>query len=1197
MSKKYGVTWWGQQWLNALSNIDNSNRLPRGKTYANTGRVRSVEIQKNVIEAKVQGSDPRPYKITITIPLFSENEKKEVVNEAIRNPVVVAKLLNRELPQEMLSFSESKGIKVFPKSWRDFGMKCSCPDSAVPCKHLAAVVYTVAEEIDRNPFMVFDVHGLDLVKELEKNNLKIGDKQVENIPSVLSLLEKNIDENKENDAVKKEVSKAKKTKKATSSDAQSVDSQSVTLSDYSINDLDFTQIPDTKADILSLLKPQPLFYAKDFKVVIEKLYHGTDRAARKILRGDIIIAKKAVEIGLDDTIQLIFDDILLLQKVVITDKNEKSEILSKEVVRNLVHALISLNVENRRLLSPTLATLYDIFYFSLHLAKNGAIMPQLLEVAKHTYRVRWLPAIINENVKTQFDILAANMPSSLSKVVIGNAEKRQNATETLNSLCALFIGYCVSEGATVTDGGVISLFSIYNATPQYFKNDTPQLIQLWLNNFYITHKEHVPLLKVEENENGGFDVSILIENRQLELVEPVPLKDIFQKKTYETVKFDVLKDLMLLSDYFPKLNSIVESQGTKHLSYDNVSFVSIMLKTLPALGLFGIRILLPRGLKHLVRPQATLLAKQKFKDNKPVVSFLNFDDLVSFDWQIALGGERLSVKDFSKMVVGLNGIVKLKDQYVLVQEEDLKKMYKKLENPPDLRGLELFKTVIAEEYEGVKIGLTDEAAAFVKGFVHPETVPLPLGLKANLRPYQIAGYEWLLKNTRIGFGSLLADDMGLGKTLQVIATLLKFKEEGMIGDKKKALVIVPTSLLTNWMKEIEKFAPELRGSVYHGQKRIFTTDDIDVVITTYGIVRNEQDILKKTHWYCAVIDEAQNIKNPDTEQTKCVKNIKSDVRIAMSGTPVENRLSEFWSILDYTNKGYLGALKKFNDDFGRPIQRDHDQKQAVLFKKITAPFMLRRLKSDKKIIADLPDKIENNQYSTLTSEQAAIYQNVVNESMKIIYDESETIARQGLVLKMITALKQICNHPYQFLKKGKRDPNLSGKMDMLFSLLDNIYESKEKTLIFTQYHEMGDLLSRFINENYGIKPLFLHGGSSRPQRDAMVEAFQNDPSVSTFILSLKAGGTGLNLTAAANVIHYDLWWNPAVEAQATDRAYRIGQKSNVMVYRLITQGTFEEKIDEMLKLKKQLADMTVSVGENWIGNMSNSDLKALVSLD
>ena len=1197
MSKKYGVTWWGEQWLNSLSNIDNSNRLPRGKTYANTGRVRAVEIEKNVIQAKVQGSDPRPYKITITIPLFNDAEKKQIVDEAIRNPVVVAKLLNRELPQEMLSFAERQRINVFPKTWRDFGMKCSCPDSAVPCKHLAAVIYTVANEIDRNPFMVFDVHGLDLVKALEKNNLKIGEKKVERIPSVSSLLEPV--------SVEKTVSEnPKKAKKGDAESTQSIDNQLNSYFDYKANDLDFTQLPNLKTDILTLLRPQPLFYDKDFKVIIEKLYNSTDRAARKILRGDIIVRKISFTIDNDDSVALFFDKNLSLLKVISEDKKGNTKELDDKSLRELVQVLLGLNIENRRQMHSNVAVLYDIFYFSLYLAKNGAIMPQLLEVAKSTFRVRWLPAIMNEEVKAQFDILAKNLPPTLLKVNIGKEERQQTPAEALNTLCALFIGFAVAEGASFEDFGIAKLFSSYDSslpigTPmvQYFKDETPQLIQLWLNNFYVTHKDHVPLLKVEENEDDGFDISIMVENRKAELEAPVPLSHVFKKQKFESVKFDVLKDLMLLSDYFPELNRVVESQGEKHLSFNSVDFVTVMLKTLPALGLFGIRILLPKGLKHLVRPQASLLAKKKSSGNKAVSTFIRFQDLVDFDWQIALGNQFLTVKDFEKMVKGLKGIVKLNGEYILIEEEDLRKMYKKLENPPNLTGLDLFKTVLAEEYDGVKIGLTKEAAAFIQTYIQPDSVPLPMGLQATLRPYQVSGYEWMLKITRLGFGSLLADDMGLGKTLQVITTLLKYKEEGMIGDDKKALVIVPTSLLTNWRKEIEKFAPSLRATVYHGQKRIFDMHDADVVITTYGIARNEEDMLKKCKWYCTIIDEAQNIKNPDTDQTKSVKNIKSDIRIAMSGTPVENRLSEFWSILDYTNKGYLGALKRFNDDFSKPIQRDHDQKQAALFKKITAPFMLRRLKSDRSIIADLPDKIENNQYASLTAEQAAVYQNVVEQSMKIIYDEGDPLSRQGLVLKMITALKQICNHPYQFLKKGKRDPNLSGKTEMLFSLLDNIHENGEKTLIFTQYREMGDLLSDFIVDKYGNKPLFLHGGTARPQRDAMVEAFQNDPSVSTFILSLKAGGTGLNLTAASNVIHYDLWWNPAVEAQATDRAYRIGQKNNVMVYRMITQGTFEEKIDDMLKMKKHLADMTVSVGENWIGNLTNSDLKALVALE
>jgi SNF2 family DNA or RNA helicase len=326
-----------------------------------------------------------------------------------------------------------------------------------------------------------------------------------------------------------------------------------------------------------------------------------------------------------------------------------------------------------------------------------------------------------------------------------------------------------------------------------------------------------------------------------------------------------------------------------------------------------------------------------------------------------------------------------------------------------------------------------------------------------------------------------------------------------------------------------------------------------------------------------------------------VKSIKADNYIAMSGTPVENRLSEYWSIMDFTNKGYLGTLSKFNTNFAKPIQQNHDKERLETFRTITSPFILRRLKSDRSIIQDLPEKIETDYYTSLEKEQAAVYENLVKNTLKEI-NNTEGIARKGLVLSLMAALKQICNHPYQYLKKGDPSPTLSGKANALFNLLDNIKMKQEKVLIFTQYKQTGDLMVDWIEQAYGRTPLFLHGGNSRKQRDAMVENFQNNHQDTIFILSLKAGGTGLNLTAANHVIHYDLWWNPAVEAQATDRAYRIGQEKNVLVHRLLSEGTLEEKIDAMLKAKKELANLAVSTGEKWLGDLSNDELTDLVKL-
>jgi SNF2 family DNA or RNA helicase len=410
--------------------------------------------------------------------------------------------------------------------------------------------------------------------------------------------------------------------------------------------------------------------------------------------------------------------------------------------------------------------------------------------------------------------------------------------------------------------------------------------------------------------------------------------------------------------------------------------------------------------------------------------------------------------------------------------------------------------------------------------------------------------------------------------------------------------IVPTGLLINWQAEIAKFAPSLSTHIFHGTARKLDHFDADVMLTTYGVLRSDAELIKKQKWQVMIIDEAQNIKNYEAAQSKAVKSIPSNIRIAMSGTPVENRLSEFWSIMDYANKGYLGNIKTFKDNYVNPIQIFNDELMIAKFRKITAPFMLRRMKSDKSIISDLPDKIEQNQFALLSKQQAALYQKTMLAAMEEIEgckekDPQTLFKRQGLVLQMILALKQICNHPTQFLKNGQFDASLSGKTELLFELLNSIIQNGEKVLVFTQFKEMGELLNRFITERFGESPLFYHGGCNVKQREEMIQRFQHNRADKILLLTLKAAGTGLNLTAASHVIHYDLWWNPAVENQATDRTYRIGQDKNVMVHRMICKNTFEERIDEMIQQKKHLAEMTVATGENWIGKLSNKELREI----
>jgi SNF2 family DNA or RNA helicase len=383
--------------------------------------------------------------------------------------------------------------------------------------------------------------------------------------------------------------------------------------------------------------------------------------------------------------------------------------------------------------------------------------------------------------------------------------------------------------------------------------------------------------------------------------------------------------------------------------------------------------------------------------------------------------------------------------------------------------------------------------------------------------------------------------------------------------------------------------------IFHGTKRKFPKQEYDIYLTSYGVIRKDVEKFNKRKWFITIIDEAQNIKNPDTQQTRAVKKIKSKHKIALSGTPVENRLSEYWSIFDFINKGYLSTLKQFRQNYILPIEKEKNQDTLENFKQITQPFILRRLKSDKNIIKDLPDKITNDIYCDLSKQQVSLYKEILDSSMDEV-DANEGIKRKGLVLKLITSLKQVCNHPSQYSKSKKYNVDDSGKMQALMNILENILESNEKVLIFTQYVQMGNIMKKLVEDKFNEEVLFLHGSLSRKKRDELVKRFQKNTQSKIFIISLKAGGTGLNLTAASNVIHYDLWWNPAVENQATDRAYRIGQKDNVMVYRFITKGTFEEKINQMIHDKEELAQLTVGSGEQFITEMSDGELREMFNL-
>ncbi|OGO40481.1 MAG: hypothetical protein A2Z04_07725 [Chloroflexi bacterium RBG_16_57_9] len=443
--------------------------------------------------------------------------------------------------------------------------------------------------------------------------------------------------------------------------------------------------------------------------------------------------------------------------------------------------------------------------------------------------------------------------------------------------------------------------------------------------------------------------------------------------------------------------------------------------------------------------------------------------------------------------------------------------------------------------------------------------------------------------------------MGLGKTIMLIALLLHEKSRSSNGNQP-VLLVCPTSVVGNWEREVQRFAPSLRTMIHHGASRARGEEfaaqagQHDLVISSYPLVHRDELDLAGVDWGGVVLDEAQNIKNPSTKQTQAVRKLPAGYRVALTGTPVENRLSELWSIMEFLNPGYLGSQKDFRTRFALPIERYRDQAATQRLKSLVQPFILRRLKTDPKIIQDLPDKLEMKVFCTLTREQATLYEAVVQDALKQI-EEAEGMQRRGIILATLTKLKQVCNHPAQFLGDQSSLPGRSGKLARLTEMLEEVFSVGDRALVFTQYAEMGKMLQAHVADALGGEVLFLHGGTPRKQREKLIARFQADePGSMAFILSLKAGGTGLNLTKANHVFHFDRWWNPAVENQATDRAFRIGQTRNVQVHKYICAGTLEERIDEMIESKLALAENVLGAGEAWLTELSTDQLRDLFTL-
>lgn len=690
-------------------------------------------------------------------------------------------------------------------------------------------------------------------------------------------------------------------------------------------------------------------------------------------------------------------------------------------------------------------------------------------------------------------------------------------------------------------------------------------------------------------------------------------------RRFEQPQERLLRGLGHAAKLFPPLESGLRQSAPDHTMLSLSDAFTFLKEAAPIMEQTGYGLLVPNWWKG---SGARLSARAKAssgpsKTNEQAA--LSLDKLIDFQWELALGDQPMSLEEFEKLVNLKVPLVQVRGEWVALDPDHLDQMLAFLQKADGqmsfAEALRMGMSNMSQEvppgidFGGIEVdGWLKEALDGLENTQKIDPIPVPQSLQATLRPYQERGFSWLRFMQQFYLGACLADDMGLGKTIQTITLLLSQYEQDNGDAPSKhilSLLVCPTSVIGNWLREIQRFAPSLRVLVQQGGDRrqgksfLDVLDSYDVVLTSYPLLARDRKMLTQVDWDIVVLDEAQNIKNPATQQAQAARALNAATRIALTGTPVENRLSELWSIMSFLNPGYLGNLDYFRRTFAKPIERTGDAKATEQLKRLTTPFILRRLKTDKSIIQDLPEKLEMNVYCGLSQEQATLYQAAVKEgfgAVKEAEQEGDQMKRRGEVLAMLTKLKQICNHPVQFLKDDTALADRSGKLDRLTEMLEEIYEVGDRALIFTQFAEMGTLLQGYLSERFYEQVLFLHGGVKPNKRDEMVRKFQAPRGPSVFILSLKAGGTGLNLTNANHVFHFDRWWNPAVENQATDRAFRIGQTRNVQVHKFICQGTLEDHINNLIEQKRSLAESIVGAGEGWLTEMTTDQLRDIVML-
>jgi SNF2 family DNA or RNA helicase/uncharacterized Zn finger protein len=1167
--QNYGVSPWGKWFIDVLDGYGMGARLDRGRSYANTGKVLSLDIRDGKAAAKVKGHYRPSYKVEIVFPPLAEKERVFALIE--EDPSLLARIAAGELPEEFLRKLQREGIELIPRRWKDMKRSCNCPDWGDPCKHMAALYYVIAREIDADPHILFRLRGLELGELTKRFGASLS----------------------------RELAPPFTVEPAGEDSPPPLETPP-----------EWAEIPHCTELILSLLPPEPAFSTRNFAVTLGEFYHHAARfipwedaesgAGEDAGEGERLFSRSRWTLECPDP------------------RPGAAPVLLREGVTGDIERYTVWEAFTRfRLFSSDDGTenytfLYYLFKFLGLICAAGAYIPYpVMEGAK--LHVIWLafdgiPAIRDAmdglarresrmlSWDRSWEKLGEKPPKKRGRSARANAAKGSSAIplvyasgrSVVNLIAQAVLNEWVkrnyfSQSRAKQQGDVrfralLDLFfaggKIDVSSPAL--RSLPLSISNWLAVLHVDFSAYRYRFTLKTSAKGVFGLSMELLLEGPEGTEKIPLKDAAKK----TGSIAVLKAPTALSNYLPELRNLF-TKTRAPLSEERL--VRFLDDAADLIARLGIEVVFPKELHRELKPR--LVLKGEAKKAGSLVSYLNLDSLLEWRWEVAIGDEVLSAEEFAALAAQKKALVRFRDKYIRLDPAEVARLFKQVKagketGPGDfLRAYFAGDSVLSFDAEGIIQRLFDETDH-----------PVPASLQADLRPYQRRGYNWVCSLLAAGFGCILADDMGLGKTVQSIAVCLHLKEQGLLTDP--ALVIAPASLLENWERELGRFAPSLTAGRYHGVGRSLSGGK-DIFLTTYQTAVRDTAKLAARAFSLLIVDEAHLLKNAETRGSQTVKSLRARYRFALSGTPVENRLEDLRSLFDFVLPGYLGTPVQFKKEYRYPIEVERRKDKAGELKRITAPFLLRRLKTDKTVIGDLPDKININEYTALEKGQAALYESIVAEALEKSAKMEDPAGRSALILGLLTGLKQVCDHPRVYDKESPIISALSGKARLLMILLEEMLANREKVLVFSQYVEALDCLREIILNELGEAAPVYYGGLAQKKRNELIDRFQTDPACRILLVSLRAGGLGLNLTAASRVIHYDLWYNPAVENQATDRAFRIGQKRNVFVHRFITRNSFEEKIDAMLQSKRELAEMTVSSGESWLARMSHDELRAL----